>query len=231
MQKVKQVDYTFPDGFDKAARDLVQKLLVKEPTERLGAGPPDSINSMNSLKGHEFFNGLDWTTLWTAPAPPLESGLVKKDPELSTSQNEQRWQEIGESWNRQLWQDDSDDEFPIASVPPTATTASRDIGPMGETRAVSSSLRSQAFPSREDSQPAPLISDDVKLSEGSRSSSSSGSSPSDEIATRIQEMSPFASFRSASPERRPPGEANLDRERGRNQVPTPIQGNGSPADV
>lgn len=28
LQKVKQMDYSFPDGFDEHAKDLVQKLLV-----------------------------------------------------------------------------------------------------------------------------------------------------------------------------------------------------------
>jgi hypothetical protein len=27
-QKIKQIDYAFPDGFDQEAKDLVQKLLV-----------------------------------------------------------------------------------------------------------------------------------------------------------------------------------------------------------
>jgi len=28
LQKVKQMDYSFPEGFDEDAKDLVQKLLV-----------------------------------------------------------------------------------------------------------------------------------------------------------------------------------------------------------
>jgi 3-phosphoinositide dependent protein kinase-1 len=30
-QKIKQLDYTFPDGFDLEAKDLVQKLIVSPP--------------------------------------------------------------------------------------------------------------------------------------------------------------------------------------------------------
>ena len=30
-QKVKNLDYTFPDGFDEVAKDLVQRLLVGLP--------------------------------------------------------------------------------------------------------------------------------------------------------------------------------------------------------
>ncbi len=28
-QKIKQIDYTFPDGFDEQAKDLVEELLVR----------------------------------------------------------------------------------------------------------------------------------------------------------------------------------------------------------
>ena len=31
-QKIKQLDYTFPDGFDPEAADLVQRLLVRTPS-------------------------------------------------------------------------------------------------------------------------------------------------------------------------------------------------------
>ena len=39
FQKVKALEYTFPEGFDPHARDLVQRLLVREPAARLGAEP------------------------------------------------------------------------------------------------------------------------------------------------------------------------------------------------
>ncbi|KII92222.1 hypothetical protein PLICRDRAFT_71182, partial [Plicaturopsis crispa FD-325 SS-3] len=71
-QKVKQMDYTFPEGFDEQAKDLVQKLLVHEPSERLGAGASDSPSSMAALRAHPFFANISWSTLWTDPAPPLE---------------------------------------------------------------------------------------------------------------------------------------------------------------
>jgi len=60
-QKVKALDYTFPDGFDEQAKDLVQKLLVKSPTERLGAGS-GKPHDMKALKAHPFFALFDWTT-------------------------------------------------------------------------------------------------------------------------------------------------------------------------
>lgn len=42
---------------DPACRDLIDKLIVLEPTQRLGA--PDT-GGMNALKQHPFFQGIDW---------------------------------------------------------------------------------------------------------------------------------------------------------------------------
>lgn len=46
--------------------DLVKKLLVRNPEERLGAG---SDNDYNKLKSHSFFKGIEWDNLFTQNAP------------------------------------------------------------------------------------------------------------------------------------------------------------------
>ncbi|TFK54040.1 kinase-like protein [Heliocybe sulcata] len=79
-QKIKHLEYTFPEGFDEQAKDLVQKLLQRDPELRLGAGSPGSPNDMQALRSHPFFASINWKTLWKDPAPPLETGLVKKEP-------------------------------------------------------------------------------------------------------------------------------------------------------
>lgn len=37
FQKIQKLEYKFPDSFDPVGRDLVEKLLVLDPAERLGA--------------------------------------------------------------------------------------------------------------------------------------------------------------------------------------------------
>ena len=37
FQKIQQLDYTFQEGFNEEAKDLIRRLLVIEPKERLGA--------------------------------------------------------------------------------------------------------------------------------------------------------------------------------------------------
>lgn len=49
-----------------------------EPTERLGAGEPGTPYDMEALRKHPFFDSINWDTLWSDPAPPMEAGLVRK---------------------------------------------------------------------------------------------------------------------------------------------------------
>lgn len=67
FQKIIKLDYTIPEGFPEKAKDLVQKLLVSDPTKRLGAGP----DGFTALKDHSFFEGIDWETLPQQEAPRL----------------------------------------------------------------------------------------------------------------------------------------------------------------
>ncbi|CAI2163258.1 6542_t:CDS:2 [Funneliformis geosporum] len=88
FQRIVHLDYSFPEGFPPVARDLVQKLLVLNPLERLGSGGQVGIDQ---LKAHPFFNGIDWDALWQHPAPRLLPYLPPNpqhnDPELRTTTN------------------------------------------------------------------------------------------------------------------------------------------------
>ncbi len=79
FEKVKRLDYTFPDGFDEDAKDLVQRILILDPIKRLGAGEAGTANDINALRQHPFFKSTDWQSIWVEPAPPMEAGLVKKE--------------------------------------------------------------------------------------------------------------------------------------------------------
>uniref|UniRef100_A0A8C3SAR3 Ribosomal protein S6 kinase alpha-5 n=1 Tax=Chelydra serpentina TaxID=8475 RepID=A0A8C3SAR3_CHESE len=49
----------FPTVIGPVARDLLQKLLCKDPKKRLGSGP----SGAQDIKEHPFFKGLDWVEL------------------------------------------------------------------------------------------------------------------------------------------------------------------------
>jgi 3-phosphoinositide dependent protein kinase-1 len=64
FQKIVGLEYEFPPGFPPAARDLVERLLVLDPQRRL---------SIEHIKNHEFFDGINWGRgLWRMKAPRLK---------------------------------------------------------------------------------------------------------------------------------------------------------------
>ncbi|KAK3673326.1 serine/threonine protein kinase [Recurvomyces mirabilis] len=65
FQKILALAYTFPDGFPDVARDLVERLLVLEPSNRL---------PVEHIQNHQFFDGVQWGKgLWQQKAPRLKA--------------------------------------------------------------------------------------------------------------------------------------------------------------
>ncbi|KAI9746164.1 MAG: pkb-activating kinase-like protein [Claussenomyces sp. TS43310] len=64
FQKIVGLEYEFPPAFPRTARDLVERLLVLDPSRRL---------SIEHIKNHEFFDGIKWgRSLWRTKAPRLK---------------------------------------------------------------------------------------------------------------------------------------------------------------
>ncbi|KAK7863522.1 hypothetical protein R5R35_004975 [Gryllus longicercus] len=83
FQKIIKLEYEFPDGFEPKAKDLVQKLLVLDSTNRLGA---KDIGNYTSVRSHHFFAGLDFETLYKQTPPPIYPYLpgTSKNEELKS---------------------------------------------------------------------------------------------------------------------------------------------------
>lgn len=63
FQKIVNLEYSFPEGFPPTARDLIEKLLVLDPAERL---------PVTGIKRHPFFDGVQWGKgLWSQKPPRL----------------------------------------------------------------------------------------------------------------------------------------------------------------
>lgn len=75
---------------------------------------------MDALRAHPFFNPVSWGTLWIDPTPPLEAGLVAKEPaedvniepeELRKQQKQNvedyaaEWRDAFPSWNNRTVED------------------------------------------------------------------------------------------------------------------------------
>ena len=53
-------DLTFPDTVSKDAKDLLTKLLERNPSRRLGVGD----NGADDIKKHKFFKSIEWEKLY-----------------------------------------------------------------------------------------------------------------------------------------------------------------------
>ena len=68
-KRVESIDY--PENMNAATKDLISKLLVLEPSNRLGG------KDINNLKNHKFFQSINWDTL-QAIVPPYFNEKHKK---------------------------------------------------------------------------------------------------------------------------------------------------------
>jgi 3-phosphoinositide dependent protein kinase-1 len=53
---------------------------------------------MAALRAHPFFEPINWSTLWTDPAPPLETGLVRREGPPAGSPGDY-WEDVGQEWD------------------------------------------------------------------------------------------------------------------------------------
>lgn len=68
FKKIERLEYTFTEGFNEEAKDLIQKLLVTDPQMRLGV--KDKI-LYSSLRAHPFFKGIIFEQLAFSTPPAL----------------------------------------------------------------------------------------------------------------------------------------------------------------
>ena len=76
--KIYEKKIDFPRKISNEARDLIEKFLVINPTERLGYGP----NGTDDIKNHPFFNGVDWDLANQKKYKPPFIPKLKNDVDL-----------------------------------------------------------------------------------------------------------------------------------------------------
>jgi serine/threonine protein kinase len=86
-QKIMNDEVNFPEDMSLAAISIVMLLLMKNPTKRLG-----SNGSVDTVRQHPFFKGIDWQALQEKRVKPLEKEMVAKIPKednhgFSTDEN------------------------------------------------------------------------------------------------------------------------------------------------
>lgn len=75
-EAIKNEPVKFPENMDANAKDLITKLLDKNPATRLGSDGESKLdqtgssgNGMAALKAHPFFKGIPWDTLRSTQSP------------------------------------------------------------------------------------------------------------------------------------------------------------------
>ena len=75
FRKIDQLKIEFDSkvNIPEEAKDLITKILVKDPQTRLGAGDPGSEYDIAHLKSHPYFKGIDWENLHNLAPPNSDS--------------------------------------------------------------------------------------------------------------------------------------------------------------
>ncbi|KAJ1730609.1 serine/threonine protein kinase [Coemansia biformis] len=78
FQKVLKLNYSFPPDMPPHARDLIERILVLEPENRLGS---TQRGGFGELKAHPFFQDFDWHDLPSRTPPPMAgAALATSEP-------------------------------------------------------------------------------------------------------------------------------------------------------
>ena len=105
FRKIEQLKLDFEENdkikIPEEAKDLINKILVKDPKKRLGAGDPGSEFDISHLKLHPFFKGIDWNNLHNLTVPYSENFdfLLSKKKRNSADQIHEKNININEKIN------------------------------------------------------------------------------------------------------------------------------------
>ena len=85
------------------AKDLINKILVKDPSKRLGAGEPKTDLDLEHLKKHPFFKGIKWKNIFNQNVPNSKLFIFKSNKKLvRRKRNNKNEDEIKNSENKNV---------------------------------------------------------------------------------------------------------------------------------
>ena len=80
FEKIMKAELNFPPFMSENAKNLLSRLLIRDPKERLGSGERDAIE----LKEHPFFQEMDWEGLASGRImPPWYDHMIIEVPFIS----------------------------------------------------------------------------------------------------------------------------------------------------
>ncbi|KAJ7990828.1 hypothetical protein DPEC_G00290970 [Dallia pectoralis] len=78
-RRISKKDPPFPKDMGPQAKDLIQRLLVKDPKKRLGSGPDGADN----VKKHPFYQKLNWEDLAAKRVPAPFKPVIRDELDVS----------------------------------------------------------------------------------------------------------------------------------------------------
>jgi len=97
MNNILEMEFKYPEHMSADAKDICQKLLNKNPDERLGCGK----NGSNEIREHPFFKSIDWDMLYQRKVVPsyvpevgssrdtthVDDEFTNEEPEMTPVEN------------------------------------------------------------------------------------------------------------------------------------------------
>lgn len=81
-KKILEDPLIFPSDMDSVTKDLISKLLNRDPTQRLG------YHGVSEIKSHQFFKDIDWIKLNNKGYIPPYKPQVKNSMDISNISSE-----------------------------------------------------------------------------------------------------------------------------------------------
>lgn len=90
FEAIRRGEYKLNPDLPEEAKDLITRLLVKNPKERLGNGTEGSSTDFKALKNHPFFRDLEWSLLQSCASPLNFDKTPKVEEERDSDLEENR---------------------------------------------------------------------------------------------------------------------------------------------
>uniref|UniRef100_A0A8C9Z240 Ribosomal protein S6 kinase n=1 Tax=Sander lucioperca TaxID=283035 RepID=A0A8C9Z240_SANLU len=78
-KRISKKDPPFPKDMGPLAKDLIQRLLIKDPKKRLGSGP----NGAENVKKHPFYQKINWEDLAAKKVPAPFKPVIRDELDVS----------------------------------------------------------------------------------------------------------------------------------------------------
>ena len=84
FKNIGNLQVTYPNNINvpKNAKDLINKILIKDPDKRLGAGEPNTDLDIAHLKKHPFFKGIKWKNIINQNVPNVKNLKFKTNKKI-----------------------------------------------------------------------------------------------------------------------------------------------------